>query len=180
MPPTLVLASGTAAEWVTALGTVLLGVAAGLWTLFNFRRNRRVEAARWVRDIFRDFYLDDRYNEVKRAIEYDYGSTLKPLLEQRLTNPERRVDSSEVELLGQLDMFLNYFEHLLYLEEEGHFAQRDQQAVFRYWFALLADPKRAAVRQYADKGKFRRVAVAIAAASGNSTPRSGQRTARIP
>lgn len=168
MAPTLALASGTAAEWVTASGTVLLGLVAGAWTLFNFRRNRRVEAARWVREIFRDFYLDDRYDEIKRAMEYDYGSALDPLLTRRLRSPERRVDTSDVELLGQLDMFLNYFEHLLYLEGEGHVAQRDQQAVFRYWFALMAAPERAALREYADEFKFRRVAVAIAAASGDS------------
>jgi hypothetical protein len=162
---TLALASGTAAEWVTAWGTVLLGLVAGAWTLFNFRRNRRVEAARWVREIFHDFYLDDRFDEIKRALEYDYGRTLKPLLERRLTNPENRVSSSDVDLLGQLDMFLNYFEHLLYLEGEGHFAQRDQQAVFRYWFALMAAPQRAALWRYTDAFEFRRVTVAIAAAS---------------
>lgn len=165
MPPTLALASGNAAEWATAAGTALIGLAAGVWTLLNNKRNRRAEAAHWVREIFRDFYLDERFDEIKETMEYDYGGTLGPLLEQRLTNPDLPVDSEETHLLRQLDMFLNYFEHLLYLEEEGHFSKRDQQAVFRYWFKLMRTPERAAVQRYVDHYEFKRLATSLRAAA---------------
>lgn len=158
MPPTLALASGNAAEWATAAGTALIALAAGVWTLLNNKRNRRTEAARWVREIFRDFYLDERFDAIKETMEYDYGRTLGPLLEQRLTNPDLPLDNEETDLLRQLDMFLNYFEHLLYLEGEGHFSERDQQAVFRYWFKLMRTPEREAVRLYVRRYEFKRLA----------------------
>ena len=166
MQSTLALASGSAAEWVTAAGTILLGAVAGTWTFVNRRKDRRAEAARWVREIFRDFYLDERFDEIKSTIEYDYPETLEPLLEQRLTSPHLPVGAQEIRLLGQLDMFLNYFEHLLYLEEEGHFSERDQQAVFRYWFDLMRSPQRAAVQRYVAQYEFRRLASSLRAAGG--------------
>jgi len=159
----------SAEEW-TALGTVLVGlgavagaIAGGIWTLVSHRRDRRTEAARWRRDVFRDFYLNDRFREIKLVMEYEYAERLARLLEQRVHDPGVRVGPDEMSLLEQLDMFLNYFEFVLHLESEGHLEQRDQQAVFEYWIELMAAKERAAVRKYSAHFGFERVAGVLSA-----------------
>ena len=64
-------------------------------------------------------------------------------------------------LLEQLDMLLNYFEHVIYLEQERHLTKQDRQAVFEYWFDLMQAPDRAAIRRYASWFGFERVAYAL-------------------
>jgi gamma-glutamylcyclotransferase (GGCT)/AIG2-like uncharacterized protein YtfP len=149
-----------AQEW-SALGDMLLGVgavSAGLWTLFNYRKNRRVEAARWLHGVFRDFYLDDRFAEVRATLEYEYRDQAGPLLERRLTDRDVQLTERDQELLFQLDTLLNYFEHVLYLEHEKHLEKRDRQAIFEYWFEVLSSDDCAALRRYAASFGFERVA----------------------
>jgi gamma-glutamylcyclotransferase (GGCT)/AIG2-like uncharacterized protein YtfP len=156
-------ASWNAEQW-NAFGNVLLGVGAvtaGIWTLFNYRRSQRAEAARWLQGVFRDFYLDDRFRDIKLLMEYHYDARLGPLLERRLTDSHVPVTSDEQALLEQLDTLLNYFEHVIYLEHERHLTKRDRQAVFEYWFDLMQAPGRAAIRRYAAWFGFERVAHAL-------------------
>jgi gamma-glutamylcyclotransferase (GGCT)/AIG2-like uncharacterized protein YtfP len=152
------------AEQWNALGNVLLGVGAlvaGAWSIFNYRKNRRAEAARWLQGVFRDFYLEDRFREIKLVMEYAYSDKLGPLLERRVTNADVPVTEADATLLEQLDTLLNYFEHVIYLERERHLTKRDRQAVFEYWFDLMEQPNRAAVRRYAAWFGFERVALAL-------------------
>jgi gamma-glutamylcyclotransferase (GGCT)/AIG2-like uncharacterized protein YtfP len=163
MPIDLIHSSWEANEW-SAFGTVLLGlgaITAGAWTLFNYRRSRRAEAAHWLQGVFRDFYLEDRFRKIKLLMEYEYPEKLAPLLERRVTDRHVPVTAEETALLDQLDMLLNYFEHVIYLEREGHFKQRDRQAVFEYWFDLMGADERAAIRRYAAWFGFERVALAL-------------------
>jgi hypothetical protein len=92
--------SWNADEW-SAFGNVLLGVGAvtaGVWTLFNYRKNRRAEAARWLQGVSRDFYLDDRFRPIKLVMEYDYTEKLGPLLERRVTDADVPVTAEETDL----------------------------------------------------------------------------------
>jgi len=159
----------SATEW-SAFGTVLVGlgaaagaIAGGFWTLFSYRKERRAEAVRWRRDVFRDFYLDDRFREIKLVTEYEYAERLAALLDRRVTDPGIPVQPEEMRLLGQLDTFLNYFEFVLHLESKGHLDLGDQQALFEYWFDLMADPKRATIRRYVRHFGFGQVASALSA-----------------
>ncbi len=78
-------ALGMSAEGWYALGQMMLGVGAlvgGAWALFNYQRSRRFEAARWLQGVFRDFYLSDRFKDVRELIEYNYPERTSPLLER--------------------------------------------------------------------------------------------------
>lgn len=155
--------SWTAEEW-NAFGNVLLGVgavSAGVWTLLHYRRGRRAEAARWLQGVFRDFYLDDRFRDIKLEMEYHYSERLGPLLERRVTDAHVPVTADDQALLEQLDTLLNYFEHVIYLEREGHLTTGDRKAVFEYWFDLMEAPDRAAIRRYAAWFGFEHVALAL-------------------
>src|SRR5205814_2889672 len=52
---------------------------------------------------------------------------------------------------------------VLYLEQEGHLSRKDRQAVFEYWFDIMAAPERAGLRRYVARFGFERVAEALSA-----------------
>jgi gamma-glutamylcyclotransferase (GGCT)/AIG2-like uncharacterized protein YtfP len=150
----------------SALGQTLLGTGAifgGLWAIFNFRRARRQEAARWLQGVFRDFYLADTFKDVRELLEYNYPELAGPLLERRITDRHVPITATEMRLLQDLDTLFNYFEHVLYLEYEGQISRNDRQAVFEYWFDIMSDSERASVRRYAARFGFERVAKALKA-----------------
>ncbi len=132
-------ALGMSAEGWYALGQMMLGVGAlvgGAWALFNYQRSRRFEAARWLQGVFRDFYLSDRFKDVRELLEYNYPERTSPLLERRITDRHVPITIEEMNLLRDLDTLLNYFEHILYLENEGQLSRKDRRAVFDYWFDI--------------------------------------------
>jgi hypothetical protein len=120
-----------APDWqaVGAVGQMLLGlgvVIAGLWSLFLYQKNRRSDAARWLTDVFRDFYLVNRFENVRHVLEYEFDDVAGPLLERRVTDPHVRVSPADLRLLKELDALLNYFEYVLYLEEQKHLTKSDR------------------------------------------------------
>jgi len=159
------LAAWSPEAW-SALGNVLLGVGvvtAGVWTLFNYYRTRRAEAARWLQGLFREFYLDGRFTAIRNTLEYHYDQVAGPLLERRITDRDVPLSSQEELLLGEFDTLLNYFEHLLYLEREKHLQRKDRQAVFEYWFDIMSSDNSAAIRKYAARLGFEDVAATLGA-----------------
>jgi hypothetical protein len=103
-------------------------------------------------------------------MEYRYDTELGPLLERRVTDSHVPATADEQALLEQLDMLLNYFEHVIYLENERHLTKRYRQAVFEYWFELMQAPDRAAIRRYAAWFRFERVAYALDCRTPTTSP----------
>jgi len=153
----------TSQDWY-ALGTMLLGagvIVGGGWSLFNYHRARRTEAITWMHRVFEDFYLKDIFVEVRVLIEYDYEEIAMALVEKRITDRHVPVSTEEIALLRQLDNLLNYFEYVLYLENEGQIKREDRQAIFEYWFDIMNDGRRASLRRYIAHFGFERVAAEL-------------------
>jgi len=135
------------AEGWSALANGVLAVGAlvtGALGLYTYRKGKRVEAARWLHGMFKDFYLGEGFQEIRRIVEYEYSEPVAPLLERRLANRSIPCSREEQQLLAGLDTLLNYFEQVLYLEGEGHLSRRDRDALFDYWFDILDSDERAA------------------------------------
>ena len=152
-----------ALEWA-AVGQILLGfgaVTAGIWAVFNYRKNRRALAARWLQDVFRDFYLEDKFENIRHVMEYNFDSVMGPLLERRVTDRHISPTSTELGLLKELDDLLNYFEFVLYLEQQKHIKKVDRLALFEYWFEIMSAHERASIRRYSAFFGFERVTEAL-------------------
>jgi gamma-glutamylcyclotransferase (GGCT)/AIG2-like uncharacterized protein YtfP len=151
----------SADQW-SAFGTVTLAGAAvfgGMWALYNYWKQRRIEAAHWVHDLFRDFYIADRYRDIKwQLIRPTYHGKIAPILERRLANRDLPLEDDEDQLLRDLDTLLNFFEHILYLESQRHLRKRDREAMFNYWISLLSAPDYAAVRKYLARFDYEQLA----------------------
>lgn len=139
-----------ASEWY-AFGTNMLAVAAmvgGAWGLYNYRQSRRVEAARWLQRLFKDFYTEPELIAGRELLEYDFDTRLGPLLLLRVTDRQVVLNAGQREDLRRVDLVLNYFEQLLYLQHEAHILERDREVFFEYWFGLMGAPDRAGLRRY--------------------------------
>jgi gamma-glutamylcyclotransferase (GGCT)/AIG2-like uncharacterized protein YtfP len=129
---------------ILAVGAI---VAAG-WAIFTYRRAKRAEAARWLQGLFQDFYTDPTIVSAREVLEYDFEEGAAQLLEWRVTDRDVPLDVENRDTLRQVDLVLNYFEQLLYLESQGLIAKHDREVFFQYWFELMREPNRAALRRY--------------------------------
>lgn len=147
-------------DWIRVIWLSLLTISAlvgGGWTLYLYRRQRLLERARWQRELFKDIYLNDGSYGARNKLEYVYSRELAPVLQKRLTNRDIELNDHEVELLVQLDNFLNVFEHTLYLKEQGLVSGGDLSALFYYWFDIMKSPERGLLRRYLIDFGFNRI-----------------------
>jgi gamma-glutamylcyclotransferase (GGCT)/AIG2-like uncharacterized protein YtfP len=146
----ILLAAWSANSW-NAAGQVILAVGAIIaagWAVFTYRRAKRAEAARWLQGLFRDFYTDPMIVGAREVLEYDFEKEAAQLLERRVTDRDVPLSAEDRETLRQVDLVLNYFEQLLYLESQKLIARHDREVFFQYWFELMREPDRAALRRY--------------------------------
>lgn len=156
---------GVSADWIAAFGNLMMAagtVTAAFWAVYSFRQSKRAEAARWVKELFGEFFFNSDFDEVRDLIEFVYEHQLKPVLLAMLLGralPDFSVE--ERRLLKELDNFLNYLEYVLYLESMGHIETDDREAIFNYWTGVLADEDHALVRLYCSQYGYERVAALV-------------------
>jgi gamma-glutamylcyclotransferase (GGCT)/AIG2-like uncharacterized protein YtfP len=126
----------------------LSAVVGGLWALHSHRLGRRAAAARWLHEVFKDFYTDPELISGRELLEYDFDTRLGPLLLLRVTDRNVVLSAEQRRDLRRVDLALNYFEQLLYLQKESHLQRRDTAVFFEYWFDLMRADDRAGLRRY--------------------------------
>lgn len=137
-------------EW-NAAAQMLLALGAGsaaLASAYTYWKSQRLVAARWMVETFHLFYSDDDVSRGRELLEYGNDSVVAPLCELRVLDRHVELSRAERANLRDLDLILNLFEQLLYLQNEGHLLDKDRRVFFEYWFGLLAEPERAALRRY--------------------------------
>ncbi len=164
---------GVEAEGWYALGQVLVGVAAmlgSLWAILLFRSARRLDAARWLDGIFRDFYIDDRFKDVRWLLaRRTFISQIVPILEKNLEEKNGHLSEDEAQVLRSFDSLLNFFEHVLYMESEKYLPKKARVALFGYWFELMATPSYEPLRQYVDRYGYEYLKKAISASPAKAS-----------
>jgi hypothetical protein len=153
---------GLASDAWAAIGQMLLGVGAifgAWWAIYNYIQSRRHEAAIWLQGIYRDFYLADTFTEIRQTLEYHFKEIVDPLLLKRIRNRTSSTTPAEEVLLCELDTLLNYFEYILFLEDEHHFSAKDRQAMLKYWLNLMR--RHQSLKDYVAEFKFTLVAAAL-------------------
>lgn len=138
-------------ELLQGLGqpVAILGAAlAALWAVYSYRKTRRAAAARWVRELYEQLYTEPALLTGRELLEYDYDRRLRFLFEIRVADRYIQLSDEQREDLRIVDRVLNFFEQLIYLEEEGHITERDRRVFFEYWFDVLADSTKPALHRY--------------------------------
>lgn len=147
---------------VTALGVVL----GGLWAIWEYRKAKSRESAKWLHDLFSSFYLDHRFDKLRIALEFEYSERLAPVVERVLIDENARFVEAEKQVLCDLDTILNYLEFILHLEKSNHLGTNDRQAIFAYWYELISKPDYAALRMYLCQFGYEAISFAIAGYDG--------------
>jgi len=161
--------SWDAREW-GAFGTNLIaigGLCGGGWALYNYRRQKRAEAARWLQDLFKDLYTNDELVAAREIIEYEYDSVVEPLVQLRVTDRHFELTPQERENLRRVDLVLNLFEQVCYLKQQRHLRHDDVDVFFAYWFDQLRLPERAALRRYLARCGYERCAEMVDVPNGD-------------
>jgi gamma-glutamylcyclotransferase (GGCT)/AIG2-like uncharacterized protein YtfP len=139
---------------LTALGALV----GGIWALLLYRHGKRREAAQWMHDIFQRFQLGNEFDRAKLIFDFEYRDVVEPIHAALVAggnatlDPSRRADSQHI------DRLLNYLEHLVYLADNGHAKWGDCLVYFKYWFDLLLNPERGALRRYLVNFGYERLA----------------------
>jgi len=158
-----------ASSWY-AFGTDVLALCAvvgGAWAVYGYRKARRAEAARWLHQVFKDFYTEPELIAGRELMEYDFDERLGPLLLLRVTDRHVNLSSPQRTDLRRIDLVLNYFEQLLYLQSEAHVLKRDTEVFFEYWFGIMHARDRAGLRRYLAKCGYERCSAELGMAYGD-------------
>lgn len=154
------LSQWTPQHW-NALGNVMLGIGAlvgGIFGLHTWRKAVRTREAEWLDRLFERFYLDGTFSPVLLSFEYDFASGTDRLVDRVLTMETPVLGPDEIARIRNVDVVLNFLEHLLYLTSDRHLLARDRDAMFGYWLGLLSQPRYASLRQYAVQFGYEHVA----------------------
>lgn len=144
-----------ATDWY-ALGQMLVGMAAvggSIWAVRLFVESRRLEAAKWLDGIFRDFYVNESFADVRWLLaRRTFLNEVVPILDRSIQDPTDILNKKDAQTLHRIDRLLNFFEHVLYMESEGHLPAKAREAFFGYWFELMKSepylPLRSYLRRY--------------------------------
>ncbi|WP_088346381.1 MULTISPECIES: gamma-glutamylcyclotransferase family protein [Rhodomicrobium] len=151
---------------IAAISLILSAIVGGIWALWLYTRQKRLERAKWQRQLFKDVYLNAKSSDARNQLEYFFTEKMAPVLQKRLTNKEITLRDTEVTTLVQLDNFLNIFEHTLYLKEQGFLSDSDLDALFYYWFDVMRSPERGLLRRYLMDFGFKKITKHLALTKG--------------
>jgi gamma-glutamylcyclotransferase (GGCT)/AIG2-like uncharacterized protein YtfP len=139
---------------LTALGALV----GGTWALLLYHHGKHREAAQWMHDIFQRFQLGNEFDRAKLIFDFEYRDVVEPIHAVLVAGGNAALDPSKRADSQHIDRLLNYLEHLLYLADNGHAKWSDCMAYFKYWFELLLDPDRGALRRYLVNFGYERLA----------------------
>ena len=131
-------------ELITAVALIV----AGGWTLKNYRRSKRIDAARWLHELGQDFQFSEDLERGKFLLDFKYKEEVEPLLSSLIFHWDKGLNDTQLKTSVELDKVLNQFEHLLFLQSNGHITEQDRDVYFGYWFGLLKDSNRGVLRRY--------------------------------
>lgn len=107
------------APTVAAIATTIVAISA----LFVYRRNSRLERARWASELYRDFYAQDKLKTIRDKLDC-------------------AADSVEVNQLvigenSEFTDYLNFFEYIVFLKNSGQLQESEVEVMFGYYLDCL-------------------------------------------
>lgn len=145
-------------ELLLKIATLLAALMGGIWALLLYHRGKRREAAQWMHDIFQRFQLGKEFERAKLIFDFEYRDAVEPILAALVAGGNTALRRCKRNDSQQIDRLLNHLEHLVYLADNGQTKWSDCLAYFKYWFDLLGDPKRGALRRYLVRFGYKRLA----------------------
>lgn len=141
-------------DYLTAWGTFLTGVGtivvalgaiyAGYVAVSEYREKTQVEKAKWLSDLFHQFFVDGHFKEVRQKIDFNdiddfRGLMVKELLWHKSHDPSLVFTQEEKNSLDALTDYLNFFEFVGLLRKAGRLTDADIESLFDYYVRRLVE-----------------------------------------
>ena len=138
---------GPLGQFLSGLGAIgLAGLA--FWARQSYRRQVNLEQMRWLQQLYDSFFNSDRYRAVRQVIDFDDLDQTLELLRRGDSNPYQ-LSLPERTQLDQFTDYLNFFEWVAFLEEEGQLTFEQVDVMFKYYLTrLLEIDKNRQLRKY--------------------------------
>jgi len=121
-------------DWIE-IAAYVVAILAALASYLQYRRNSIRERTRWLFELYQRFYEQKTLKAMR--IRLDSHDT-------QFVSEEKDLD-----LLGELDDFLNFFEFIAYLWKKGELQLEEVRALFAYPLRTIAEDE--AVMVYVSK-----------------------------
>ena len=133
-------------EWMFStcalnFGTFLVGISAflgGAWGLYLYWREQGFRRARWLTDLYTRFYETSRYRKVRRLLDFEQTKELSRIIDK--DRKDQELNGEEIKLFDRFTDYLNFFEYILYLKENGQVTGKDYERLFQYYLENLNKP----------------------------------------
>jgi hypothetical protein len=113
-------------DWknLAELAFYVVAIASACAAVYTFRRNSALERTRWISSLYEKFYE---------------GTALKRVREILDSSPSSDQIFALINRPGGSDFtdYLNFFEHIAYLQETKQVGKRDVEAIFDYYLRCL-------------------------------------------
>jgi len=104
---------------------VAVGAVAACVALLTYRRNARLERARWISNLHAKFYeQESNLKAIREQLDCAAG---KPAVDTLVTNES-----------AEFTDYLNFFEMMAYLKKSGQLDKEDVEAMFGYYLDCLS------------------------------------------
>ena len=100
----------------------IVAIIAAIWALVVYRRNRRLEQAKWLSSFYEKFYERDTYKRVRELLDSPESDEVHKMVENE--------DSAFTD-------YLNFFEHVAIFAESKQLLSDDVEASFCYYLNRL-------------------------------------------
>lgn len=118
---------------IGAIGTVVAAIIAAI----TYKRNSKLERAKWSLSLYEKFYERADLKEVRDVLDNEIG--------------DNRVDDLVLKCSSEFTDYLNFFEFVAFLEAQKHLTREETAALFDYYILCIKRHERV-VRFIEDNG----------------------------
>ncbi|MGL5891800.1 MAG: DUF4760 domain-containing protein, partial [Bacteroidia bacterium] len=109
-----------------------------LFAASTYYRNGRLERAKWLNTLHEKFFIENKFSEIRRLLDYKEPSDLYSSLAASFPN---RNDKNNIDLEEKLVDYLNFFEFIATLNKQGQLSQSEINSTFGYYISKLNSHK---------------------------------------
>lgn len=134
---------GNLLQGIGALGLVLVGALTAYFGVKGYREKTQVEKAKWLSDLFRQFFVDRTFKAIRQRIDFDDLEPIRDLIAKEMVWHHHKApvafSESERNLLDAFTDYLNFFEFVGLLQRNGRLTDDDIEWLFDYYIKRLVE-----------------------------------------
>ena len=151
---------GSLAQGVGQIALAIIGFFTAKFAIREYREKGQVAKAKWQSDLFKQFFADSTYKDIRQQIDFDDLGEIKILIARELewhrSGATITFSRAERDTLDKFTDFLNFFEFVGLLRKSGQLTDEDIGSLFDYYIARIVEIDRDnQIRLYLNAFKFR-------------------------